>query len=81
MSKLAPNLQWFHLQSVGRHRTKAMAAELRALLAIAKAARSVLKVDGDGSNTEVPTDYWGALKALRLADARLARASSPKGRT
>ena len=48
-----------------------------ALVAVAKAARSVLHVDGEGSNTEVPTEYWGALQKLRLAEARLRSVSKP----
>lgn len=36
--KLAPELQRFHLETVGRHRSEAAARELRALLAVARAA-------------------------------------------
>jgi hypothetical protein len=53
--------------------------ELRALLAVARAARKIQRIDGDGSNTEVPTDYWQALKEQREALARLDRASGKTG--
>jgi hypothetical protein len=82
MSKIAPELQWFHLQSVGRHRTKAMAAELRALLGVAAALGAALKsaeehYSGDASNSSRPLakSYQRSLAAW----ARLARASSPGG--
>jgi hypothetical protein len=54
--------------------------ELRALLAVARAAAKVLRADDYNANTEVPTNYWGALKELRLAKERLDKLGVSDGR-
>jgi hypothetical protein len=49
--------------------------ELRALLAVVRAAEAVNRADDDGAGTTMPLEFWRPMKKLSDALSRLRRAS------